>query len=519
MATAPKFYLTTAIHYTNGPPHIGHAYEMVASDAIARFKRLDGYDVFAMTGTDEHGQKVQRTAAQNGLSPKDFVDKIAARFQEMEQRLGCSFDRFIRTTDADHKISTDELWRRMEANGDIYLAKYSGWYSVRDEAFYGEEETILQPDGTRLGGQGTPVEWVEEESYFFRLKSYQDRLLKLYEDVPDFISPETRKNEVVSFVKGGLEDLSISRTTFDWGLPVPGDPKHVMYVWVDALNNYVTGTGFPDPASPRAHYWPADVHIIGKDIVRFHAVYWPAFLMSAGLPLPKRVFGHGFLLNKGTKMSKSLGNVVDPFGLAETYGVDQLRYFFLREVSFGQDGNYSHDAIVGRINADLANDLGNLAQRSLSMIAKNCEGRVPPRGTLNEADEAMLAMADAALTKAREAMKDFALHTVLADLWALIAEANRYFANNEPWRLTKTDPARRDTILYVTIEVLREVAILVQPVMPVAAGKLLDLLDVAQEDRSFAALGAEHRLVSGTALPAPSAIFPRYVEPEDDQAA
>ena len=519
MATAPKFYLTTAIHYTNGPPHIGHAYEMVASDAIARFKRLDGYDVFAMTGTDEHGQKVQRTAAQNGLSPKEFVDKIAARFEEMEQRLGCSFDRFIRTTDADHLPSTQELWRRMEANGDIYLAKYAGWYSVRDEAFYGEEETTLQPDGTRLGGQGTPVEWVEEESYFFRLKSYQDRLLKLYEDVPDFISPETRKNEVVSFVKSGLEDLSISRTTFDWGLPVPGDPKHVMYVWVDALNNYVTGTGFPDPASPRAHYWPADVHIIGKDIVRFHAVYWPAFLMSAGLPLPKRVFGHGFLLNKGTKMSKSLGNVVDPFDLAETYGVDQLRYFFLREVSFGQDGNYSHDAIVGRINADLANDLGNLAQRSLSMIAKNCEGRVPPRGTLNEADEAMLAMADAALAKARDAMKDFALHTVLADLWALIAEANRYFANNEPWRLTKTDPARRDTILYVTIEVLREVAILVQPVMPEAAGKLLDLLGVAQKDRSFAALGSDHRLVSGSSLPAPSAIFPRYVEPEDGQAA
>jgi methionyl-tRNA synthetase len=520
MATAPKFYLTTAIHYTNGPPHIGHAYEMVASDAIARFKRLDGYDVFAMTGTDEHGQKVQRTAAQNDLSPKDFVDKIATRFAEMEQRLGCSFDRFIRTTDADHLPSTQELWRRMEANGDIYLAKYSGWYSVRDEAFYGEEETTLQPDGTRIDTKGgTPVEWVEEESYFFRLKSYQDRLLKLYEDVPDFISPETRRNEVVSFVKGGLEDLSISRTTFDWGLPVPGDPKHVMYVWVDALNNYVTGTGFPDPANPRAHYWPADVHIIGKDIVRFHAVYWPAFLMSAGLPLPKRVFGHGFLLNKGTKMSKSLGNVVDPFGLAETYGVDQLRYFFLREVSFGQDGNYSHDAIVGRINADLANDLGNLAQRSLSMIAKNCEGRVPPRGVLNEADEAMLAMADAALAKAREAMKDFALHTVLADLWALIAEANRYFANNEPWRLTKTDPARRDTILYVTIEVLREVAILVQPVMPVAAGKLLDLLGIPQEDRSFAALGAEHRLVSGSALPAPSAIFPRYVEPEDGQAA
>ena len=519
MASAPKFYLTTAIHYTNGPPHIGHAYEMVAADAIARFKRLDGYDVFAMTGTDEHGQKVQRTAAQNGLSPQDFVDGFATRFREMEQQLGCSFDRFIRTTDADHLPSTQELWRRMEANGDIYLAKYSGWYSVRDEAFYGEEETTLQPDGTRLGGQGTPVEWVEEESYFFRLKSYQDKLLALYRDVPDFVSPETRRNEVVSFVQGGLEDLSISRTTFDWGLPVPGDPKHVMYVWVDALNNYVTGCGFPDENDPRWHYWPADVHIIGKDIVRFHTVYWPAFLMSAGLPLPKRVFGHGFLLNKGTKMSKSLGNVVDPFGLANAYGVDQLRYFFLREVSFGQDGNYSHEAIVGRINADLANDLGNLAQRSLSMIAKNCEGKVPPAGALTEADLAMLAQADGLLAKTRGAMQDFALHVVLADIWAVVAEANRYFANNEPWKLSKSDPARRDTVLYVTIETIRQVAILTQPVMPQAMAKLLDLLAVDAGARNFAALGEAGRLTSGTALPAPSAVFPRYVEPEEAAAS
>lgn len=519
MASAPKFYLTTAIHYTNGPPHIGHAYEMVSADAIARFKRLDGYDVFAMTGTDEHGQKVQRTAAQNGLSPKDFVDGIATRFEEMEQRLGCSFDRFIRTTDADHLPSTQELWRRMEANGDIYLAKYSGWYSVRDEAFYGEEETTLQPDGTRLGGQGTPVEWVEEESYFFRLKSYQDKLLALYRDVPDFVSPETRRNEIVSFVQGGLEDLSISRTTFDWGLPVPGDPKHVMYVWVDALNNYVTGCGFPDENDPRWHYWPADVHIIGKDIVRFHTVYWPAFLMSAGLPLPKRVFGHGFLLNKGAKMSKSVGNVVDPFALADIYGVDQLRYFFLREVSFGQDGNYSHEAIVGRVNADLANDLGNLAQRSLSMIAKNCEGRVPPAGTLTDADRAMLAQADGLLAKTRTAMQDFALHVVLADIWAVVAEANRYFANNEPWKLSKSDPARRDTVLYVTIETIRQVAILTQPVMPQSMAKLLDLLSVPTEARDFASLGEAGRLSSGTALPAPSAVFPRYVEPEGSETA
>ncbi len=378
MTTKPKFYLTTAIAYPNGPPHIGHAYEVVAADAIARFKRLDGYDVFAMTGTDEHGQKVQRAAEAKGVTPKAYVDELAARFAAMGPALNLSFDRFIRTTDPDHLPSTQELWRRMEKNGDIYLAKYAGWYSVRDEAFYDEKETTLQPDGTRLGGQGTPVEWVEEESYFFRLSAYQDKLLALYET--GYIMPETRKNEVASFVKGGLQDLSISRTTFSWGLPVPGDPKHIMYVWVDALNNYVTGAGFPDEGHPRWRYWPADIHVIGKDITRFHAVYWPAFLMSAGLPVPKRVFGHGFLLNKGEKMSKSVGNVLDPFNLVEAYGVDQLRYYFIREVPFGQDGSYSHEMIVAKINADLANDFGNLAQRSLSMIAKNLDGKAPTPG-------------------------------------------------------------------------------------------------------------------------------------------
>jgi methionyl-tRNA synthetase len=517
MTSKPKFYLTTAIAYTNGAPHIGHAYEVVASDAIARFKRLDGHDVFAMTGTDEHGQKVQRVAAQQGMSPKAYVDGIAAIFKAMGERLGCSFDRFIRTTDADHLASTQELWRRMEANGDIYLGGYSGWYSVRDEAFYNEDETTLHPNGVRVGGQGTPVEWVEEESYFFRLSAFQGRLLKLYEDVPDFVSPETRRNEIVSFVKGGLTDLSISRTTFDWGLGVPGNPKHVMYVWVDALTNYLTGTGFPDKADARAHYWPADVHIIGKDIVRFHTVYWPAFLMSAGLPLPKRVFGHGFLLNKGAKMSKSDGNVVDPFDMAKIYGVDQLRYFFLREVSFGQDGNYSHEAIVGRINADLANDLGNLAQRSLSMIAKNCEGRVPVCGALTNADQAMLAHADALLAKVRDTMGDFALHSMLADIWAVVAETNRYFAAQEPWKLTKTDPARRDTVLFVTIETIRQIAILTQPVMPASSDRFLDLLAVPADRRDFAALGPCGRLLSGVELPTPAPVFPRHVEAEPVQ--
>jgi methionyl-tRNA synthetase len=514
---AEKFYITTAISYPNGAPHIGHAYEDVAADAIARFKRLDGFDVFFMTGTDEHGLKIQQTADRSGTTPKALVDDMAAKFRAMADRLNCSYDRFIRTTDPDHLPSTHELWRRMEERGDIYLSKYSGWYSVRDEAYYDESETTLRPDGTRVAStsSASPVEWIEEESYFFRLSAYQDRLLAHYEAHPRFVSPETRRNEIVSFVRSGLQDLSISRTTFDWGLPVPGAPKHVMYVWVDALNNYLTGTGFPDPAAPRAHYWPADVHIIGKDIVRFHTVYWPAFLMSAGLPLPKRVFGHGFLFNRGEKMSKSVGNVIDPFALADTYGVDQLRYFFLREVPFGQDGNYSHEAIVNRINADLANDLGNLAQRSLSMIARNCGGAVPEPGAFSEADRDLLWLADALPAKARAAMEDFAVHTALAEIWAVVAEANRYFASQEPWVLRKQDPARMGTVLYVTAEALRAIGILAQPFVPEAASRLLDLLAVPPSGRTFAAVGAGQRLAAGTALPQPAPIFPRYVEAEE----
>jgi methionyl-tRNA synthetase len=515
MADKQKFYITTAISYPNGAPHIGHAYEIVASDAIARFKRIDGFDVFFMTGTDEHGQKIQQTAAKNGTTPKTFVDEMATKFRAMADRLNCSYDRFIRTTDGDHLPSTQELWRRMQERGDIYLSKYSGWYSVRDEAYYDESELTKQPDGSWRAPTGTPVEWIEEESYFFRLSAYQDRLLELYKANPDFIGPETRRNEIVSFVRSGLQDLSISRTTFDWGLPVPGDPKHVMYVWVDALTNYVTGCGFPDESDPRWHYWPADVHIIGKDIVRFHTVYWPAFLMSAGLPLPKRVFGHGFLFNRGEKMSKSVGNVIDPFELADTYGVDQLRYFFMREVPFGQDGNYSHEAIVNRINADLANDLGNLAQRSLSMVAKNCDARVPQPGDFTQADQDMLWLADGLPGKARGAMQDFAVHTALSEIWAVVAEANRYFASQEPWVLRKTNPARMATVLYVTAEVLRAVGILAQPFVPTAAAKLLDLLAVPPGERVIAAVGPTGRLTAGTPLPQPAPIFPRYMEAEE----
>lgn len=507
------FYITTAIAYPNGVPHIGHAYEAIATDALARFARLDGKDVFFLTGTDEHGLKMVQTAQSEGLTPSALAARNAGRFKEMDERLNVSFDRFIRTTEEQHHRSSQEIWRRMEANGDIYADTYSGWYSVRDEAYYAEEETRLNDDGVRLGPQGTPVEWVEEKSYFFRLSAYEDKLLKLYADHPDFIGPDSRKNEVVSFVKGGLRDLSISRTTFDWGVKVPGDEEHVMYVWVDALTNYITGVGFPDESDKNWRYWPADVHIIGKDIIRFHAVYWPAFLMSAGIPVQKRVYAHGFLFNRGEKMSKSVGNVVDPFNLADQYGVDQMRYFFLREVPFGQDGNYNHEAIVARINADLANDLGNLAQRSLSMIAKQLGGVLPEPGEFSDNDKAILTMADGMVTVSREAMATQQIHHWLNAVWAVVAEANRYFAGEAPWALAKTDPARQKTVLYVTAEVVRQIAILAQPAMPTASGLLLDSLGIPEGERNFATLGGAKRIAPGSTLPAPTPAFPRYIEP------
>ena len=524
MSGRAKFYITTAISYPNGEPHIGHAYEAIATDAIARFERLDGKDVFFLTGTDEHGLKMKQTAAKEGLTPRELADRNTKRFREMAGLLGLSNDDFIRTTEPRHHAASIEIWRRMEKAGDIFLKNYGGWYSVRDEAYYNESETTVGDDKVRRGPQGTPVEWTEEETYFFKLSGYEDRLLKHYERNPDFILPPERRNEVVSFVKGGLEDLSISRTTLDWGIPVPGpkredgenSPAHVMYVWVDALTNYLTGVGFPDEASPLWPYWPADVHVIGKDILRFHAVYWPAFLMSAGLPLPKRVFSHGFVLSKGEKMSKSVGNVVDPFDLVHAYGLDPVRYFFLREVNFGQDGNYSPEAIANRINADLANDLGNLAQRSLSMIAKNCGGTVPEPGELTDADKTILASADALYAKAREAMDRQAITKYLDAVWGVVADANRYFAGEEPWAKKKTDFKRMETILYVTAEVVRQVAILAKPVMPQSARKLLEILGQPDDMRSFKALGAAGRLVPGTVLPEPQGVFPRYVEPEAD---
>ncbi|PBA32288.1 methionine--tRNA ligase [Mycobacterium intracellulare] len=508
------YYVTTAITYPNGDPHIGHAYEYVATDAIARFKRLDGFDVRFLTGTDEHGLKMVETAAAEGVGTAELARRNSDVFQRLQERLNISFDRFIRTTDPDHHEASKAIWRRMAAAGDIYLDTYSGWYSVRDERFFVESETRLLDDGTRVALEtGAPVTWTEEQTYFFRLSAYADKLLAHYEANPDFIAPEVRRNEVVSFVAGGLRDLSISRTSFDWGVQVPEHPDHVMYVWVDALTNYLTGVGYPDTESEMfRRYWPADLHMIGKDIIRFHTVYWPAFLMSAGIELPRRVFAHGFLLNRGEKMSKSVGNVVDPVALIEEFGVDQVRYFLLREVPFGQDGSFSEEAIITRINTDLANELGNLAQRSLSMIAKNLGGVLPEPGEFTAADTDLLATADGLLERLRASFEAQAMHLALEAIWLMLGEANRYFSAQQPWVLRKSeseaDQRRFRTVLYVTCEAVRIAALLVQPVMPESAGRLLDLLGQAQDQRTFAALGA--RLTPGTVLPPPTGVFPRY---------
>jgi methionyl-tRNA synthetase len=509
------YFITTPIFYPNGIPHIGHAYTAMVTDAIARFQRLDGFDVRFLTGTDEHGLKMQQTAVAEGLTPLALADRNSARFREMMTALNISYDDYIRTTEPRHERACQALWRAIEKNGDIYLGKYAGWYSVRQEAYFDEAETTVGDDGIRREPLGSPVEWAEEETYFFRLSAYQDKLLALYADVPDFVLPRERLNEVASFVKGGLKDLSVSRTTFDWGIKVPDAPSHVMYVWMDALTNYITAAGYPDVESDEfQRYWPANLHVTGKDIVRFHAVYWPAFLMSAGVAVPQRVFSHGFLLNRGEKMSKSVGNVVDPFTMAAHYGVDQVRYFFMREVSFGHDGSYNHEAIVARINADLANDLGNLAQRSLSMIAKQLGGVLPEPGEFTDNDKEILAEADAMLAASRTAMATQQIHQWLNVVWSVVAEANRFFAGEAPWALAKTDPSRQKTVLYVTAEVVRQVAILTQPVMPDASSKLLDSLGVPEDARDFAALGT--RIKAGATLPPPVGVFPRYVEPKAD---
>lgn len=512
------FYITTAINYPNGCPHIGHAYEAIAADAIARAHRMMGRDVRFQTGTDEHGLKMVQAARDRGIETRALADEMSNYFRTMADKLNVSYDRFIRTADADHFAASVAIWKAMAAAGDLYLDRYEGWYSVRDEAFYDEHELTTGEGGAKVSPQGTPVEWTAEESWFFRLSRYQQPLLDHYTAHPEFIRPESRRNEILRFVEGGLSDLSVSRTSFDWGVPVPGSPGHVMYVWVDALTNYLTGVGYPDWGDGRARFWPAQLHLIGKDIVRFHAVYWPAFLMSAGLALPRSVYGHGFVLARdGSKMGKSAGNAADPLALADAYGVDALRYFLLRDISFGQDGSYSAEAIVARANADLANSFGNLAQRTLSQIYKNCDGALPRISGHHEADAALFALVDKAVRHAMPAAyADIALSQASEAWIQAVFACNAYIDEQAPWALRKTDPARMETVLATLYIAIAQLAVAIAPVIPTSAATLLDAMGVDPALRTFEGIGTHWYsplAESGFRIAAPVPLFPRLEMP------
>lgn len=497
--------ITTPIYYLNGNPHLGHVYTTLAADVLARYWRLAGAQVKFLTGTDEHGQKVAQAAAAAGETPQAFTDRMSALFVKMTKKINSSHDVFLRTTEKRHHEAAQALWKTLEERGQIYESTYAGWYAVRDEAYVDEAEI---KDGK--APSGAPVEWMEESSYFFRLSAWEKPLLDYYEANPHALAPLSRRNEVLSFIKGGLRDLSISRTKFDWGIPVPGVPGHVMYVWMDALSYYLTALGYPDMESEDLKtFWPESIQLLGKDILRFHAIYWPAFLMAAGLTPPKRLFAHGWLVHDGEKMSKSLGNVVDPFELIDLYGLDSLRYFLMREVVFGQDGSYSEAALVQRMNSDLANDLGNLVQRVLSFIYKNVDAKIPEPHEFSEEDHEMLASAAHLHDVLRDDMEVQALQAYCIHIWEVIGAANRYVDSQKPWSLRKSpetkDQQRMGTVLYVLCEVIRHVAVYVQPIMPESAAKILDQL--GQDERTFESLRTP--LKAGTLLCEPVPLFPR----------
>lgn len=499
------YYITTPIYYVNDVPHIGHAYTSIAADVLARFMRLDGRQAKFLTGTDEHGQKVEKAALNKGLSPQAFVDEVSQSFRKMGELLHLTNDVFMRTTESRHKTSAQALWKKIEEAGYIYKGVYTGWYCVRDEAYYQESELI---DGK--APTGADVEWVEESSYFFKLSAFQDKLLQFYETNPEAIGPVSRKNEVLSFIRGGLKDLSISRSTFSWGVPVPGDDAHVMYVWIEALSIYITALGYPDRTGEMETFWPEALHLMGKDIIRFHAVYWHAFLMAADIPPPKRVYAHGWWTNEGRKISKSLGNTIDPQELVHQYGVDQIRYFLMREVAFGSDGDFSKKTMINRLNSDLANDYGNLVQRVLSFAYKHCEGKVPSPASYTQADQELLALAQDVVNKMREQAEKQALHKFCEAMWDVIAAANRYVDTQEPWSLKKTDPLRMQTVLYVLMEVIRHLGVLSQPLVPLASAKILDQLNIPLNQRDIAAL-KNNSLEVGTQLTQPEGVFPRIM--------
>ena len=500
-----NYYITTPIYYVNDKPHIGHAYTSIACDVMARFKRLDGYNVKFLTGTDEHGQKVEKAALAQNKTPLEYADAISKDFRSLTETLNLSNDDFIRTTEKRHKIASENLWKTLFDNNHIYLSKYSGWYALRDEAFYSEKELTNGKAPT-----GAEVTWVEEESYFFDLSKWQDQLLNFYDKNPSFIYPISRMNEVKSFVKSGLRDLSVSRTSFEWGVKVPNNNNHIMYVWLDALTNYLSAVGYPDIENTEyINFWPSNLHMVGKDILRFHAVYWPAFLLAADLPLPKRIFAHGWWTNEGKKISKSDGNVIDPINIINDYGLDQIRYFLLREVPFGSDGDFSINALKARINSDLSNDLGNLCQRVLSMIYKNCNGEIPLKCLdFNEDDKLFYNKSNVLFNEVKLEIENQSFHEALKLIWKFISDANKYVDEQAPWKLKNENKNRMEDVLWILADNIRKIAILTQPFIPYSSKIILDQLSIDFSERDFTYLDSKY-FIKSNKIEHPKPIFPR----------
>jgi len=490
-----NYYITTPIYYPSGKPHMGHAYSSIIADVIARYKKLEDYNVYFLTGTDEHGLKIQREAEKNKKDTQLFCDELSNKFKELTKILNLSNNDFIRTTEKRHHQSVEDLWKKLEQSGDIYLDKYKGWYSVSDEAYYDNDE-IEDKDGLKVSKlSGSNVEWVEEESYFFKLSAWSEKLLNHYKSYPNFILPVSRRNEVVKFVEKGLKDLSVSRTSFSWGIPVPKNQKHVIYVWLDALTNYLSALNYPNTSSDLyKKFWPADLHVIGKDILRFHAIYWPAFLMAAKIPLPKRIFGHGWILSDDKKMSKSIGNILDPIEIIENYGIDQLRYYLIKEVSLGNDGNVSLENLKNCINNDLANNYGNLCQRVFAFIKKNCANKIPSKNDLTKHDKALTDKLKNDIDKLTGLIDKQDLNNYIKKVIEYSFDSNKYFNDSEPWSLKKTDKNKMNAVLYSIVEQIKNISILLLPIIPSSANKILDVINVKSDYRKIAQINKENTL-------------------------
>ena len=510
-----NFYITTPIYYPSGKPHMGHAYSSIIADFFARFKSIDDYKVHFLTGTDEHGLKIQRSAEKAGKEPKEFCDQISQTFKDLSKTLNLSNTDFIRTTEDRHKKTVQHLWSLLEKNDDIYLSNYSGWYSVSDEAFYNEDE-IEEIDGKKIAKSSkSNVEWIEEESYFFRLSKWQKPLLEFYENNPDFILPESRKNEVISFVKSGLKDLSVSRKTFTWGIPVPSNDKHIIYVWLDALTNYLSALNYPDTNDELfKKFWPASIHLIGKDILRFHAVYWPAFLLAAKIELPKKVYGHGWILSGEEKMSKSKGNILDPLKIIEEYGLDPLRYYLVKEVSFGNDGNISQERLEDCINSDLANNYGNLCQRVTAFAMKNCDGKIPAKIDFQPDDLKILNKFQENLDTIRSKINEQNINFYIDFIVNSLFEANKYFNDQEPWK-KKDNLIRLNTIVYTTLEIVRKISFLLYPIIPETSLKALKIFNLSEKDIKLETISNNEFIIKGNMINKIDILI-KKIEKEDD---